>query len=241
MPRLKSRQHFIPNGFQFYLPELKWQAPRMASFQVICDSLQRVIEANPALAQKHGWPRTRPGVEDWVDLFNATVCLRMGWNDYLLTEGGGDSIPKSRPPHQTLSLENLRAAAVKAKELVAGAKTLTEWIDSGEPPVPPEQSLARAQTCAVCPLNQAGDFTKWFTIPASELIKAQISRMAERKLSTPSDDRLNLCIACHCPLKLKVHIPIGWVIAKLSAEQKERLKGGKDCWILREAGEAPHA
>lgn len=231
MLRLKSRQSFIPNGFVFYLPEVKWKSPRMASFDRIVGELMGVIAANPALAKKNGWPTDRPGVEDWVDKYNATVCAKMGWNDYILTDASG-SIPKASAPAQ--SLRSLAAVAAKAKALVAGAKTLMEWDDSGEPPVGRDLATSRASVCVACPLNQQGDWTDWFTIPAAELIQRRIQKAAARNLSTVHDERLKLCSACGCPLRLKVHVPIEWIGKRLSPEQRSRMESAPSCWVIGE-------
>lgn len=219
---------------KFYLPEVKWRARPGSSFDTIARELHRVIKGNAFLAAKHKWPTDIRGVEDWVDLYNAVVCQKMGWTKYITEDDGGPSVPKSPAPHQRATLASLRNAAARARELVAGAKTLLEWDDSGEPPVPPEQALSRARVCAACPLNDPSDLTAWFTVPAAELIQRRVERFAARKLVTPQDEHLNLCTACHCPLKLKVHIPLAWITKRLSPEQKEKLKGGKNCWILSE-------
>ena len=170
-----------------------------------------------------------------VDEYNANICAQMGWTQYIGRPEESAPIPKGSPQRQQTLLSNLRSAAAKAKELVAGAKSLKEWVDSGEPPVPTEQSARRAAICAACPQNEQGDFTKWFTVPAAELIKKQLETLAERKLSTPDDERIQMCMACSCPLRLKVHTPIGYVTKALSVEARERLKAGKNCWILAES------
>ncbi len=231
MLRLKSRQSFIPNGFVFYLPEVRWKSPRMASFDTIVSGLMRVIKANPALAAKNKWPTDRASVEDWVDTYNATVCAKMGWNDYILTDVSG-SIPKASAPAQ--SLRSLAVAAAKAKALVAGAKTLMEWDDSGDPPVDRDLATARASVCAVCPLNQQGNWTDWFTVPAADLIQRRIERAKARNLSTVHDEKLQLCEACGCPLRLKVHVPIDWIGKRLAPEQLARMTSAPACWVVRE-------
>ena len=235
MPRLKDRQRQVPGGYKFYLPEVKWSAPgNFPSFTVVCDRLQQVINANPYLAQKNHWPTDRKSIEDWVDLYNATVCARMGWDDYIVADGGGGSVPKTTPQHQQQTLQSLRNAAVAAKELIAGAKSLMEWEDSGDPPVPADLSTARAIVCAGCPKNEVGDYTRWFTVPAAELIKRRVEKAQKRGLTTPSDDRLSTCTACHCPLKLKVHVGIKWITKRLTDEQRSKLATGNNCWILSE-------
>ena len=234
MLRLKDRQKQIPNGFKFRLAEVKWSAPgNFPSFSKVCDALQQVIAANPFQAQKNKWPTDRKSIEDWVDIYNATLCARMGWDNYIATEGAV-TLPKTSPLHQQETLRSLASAAASAKALVAGAKSLTEWIDSGDPAVSEELSTHRAIICSGCPRNEEGDWTKWFTIPAAELIKRQVEKAQKRKLATPRDDQLYLCNACNCPLKLKVHVPIDWITKRLNDDQRAKLMTGKDCWILSE-------
>lgn len=234
MPHLKNRQLQIPGGLSFYLAPIKWSAPKGGSFNSIVDALERVVKSNPFLAQKHKWPRDRKALEDWVDLYNATVCVRMGWTNYVGDESGSFSAPKVSAPHQRELLRSLGAAAARAKELVGGARTLKEWQDSGEPPVSPEQALARAQVCAACPHNTAGDLTAWFTVPASEYIKRQIERLHERQLSTPRDDDLHICNVCWCPLQLKVHTPLSWITKRLSSRTLAALQAVEKCWVPNE-------
>ena len=230
MVKLKDRQRSVPNGYSFYLPEVKWSTPgNYPSFKVVCDGLEAVIKANPFLAKKNQWPTERKDIEDWVDLYNATVCARMGWDEYLASNQAA-TLPKSSPQHQQQTLQSLRNAAVAAKALVAGAKTLMEWDDSGEPPVSAELSTHRAIICTACPKNEKGDWTTWFTVPAAELIKRRIEKAQKRGLSTPRDELLHFCSACNCPLKLKVHVPLAWVEKRMGPETKAKLDA--KCWIL---------
>lgn len=234
-PRLANRQLQIPNGLKFYLPEVRWSSPPGASFNVIARALQQVVLGNPALAQQHHWPTDLPAIEDWVDTWNATLCLRMGWTKYVVVDPVEGPLPKSLPPHQAASLASLKAAAARAKQLMAGARTLIEWDESGEDPVSPEQSLKRATICSTCPHNTPGDFTAWFTVPASELIRQRIQKAKERKLETPRDEDLHICDICMCPLKLKVHTPLTWILKRLSPEVLARLKAVPACWVGTEA------
>lgn len=232
MPKLKDRQKQIPGGYQFYLPQLKWKAPgNFPSFTVVANALESVVNANPFLAEKHKWPRDRAGIENWVDLYNATLCARMGWDDYITDgSGGGGVLPKSQPLLHNLN--SLAAAAARAKELVAGAKSLMEWDDSGEDAVPRDLSTSRALICSTCPRNEKGDWTEWFTTSAAELIKRRVEKVHARSLSTIHDESLHVCTACHCPLPVKVHVPLSWITKRLTAEQKSRLD--PRCWILKE-------
>jgi hypothetical protein len=236
MVRLKDRQRQVPGGYQFFLPQLKWSAPKnFPSFTVLCDSLSAVVAANPFLAGKHHWPTERRALEDWVDLYNATLCQRMGWDDYITKGDEGVSVPKSMPPHQSQMLQSLRSAAGAAKALVAGAKTLIAWLDSGDPPVDRDVATARAVVCVACPHNNQGDLTSWFTIPASELIRRQIAKLQERAISTIHDEKLHLCDVCLCPLKLKVHTPKPYILSHLDPEVLAKLKAVPGCWVVNDS------
>lgn len=223
---------FIPGGFRFYIPPLKWQAPPNQSFDLVVTGAIAALKGNPQAAKALGWDLSYNGMANRVDEFNAHICEVNGWNKYI--QSGGGSVPKSKPLNQPELLQSLRAAAVASRQLIAGAKALIEWDESGEPAVAPEQAEHRAIVCSQCPKNEPGDFTKWFTIPAAEIIKRRIERAHDRKLATPRDAELNICTACHCPMKLKVHVPLPWIVRALGAEEIERLKQGKNCWILSE-------
>ena len=89
MSRLKDRQRQIPGGFRFVLPELQYESAAFSSFDVIVNSVTKLVNANPQLAESNGWPLERAQVADWVDSFNAQLCERNGWKDYF-NAGGAD-------------------------------------------------------------------------------------------------------------------------------------------------------
>lgn len=232
-PRLRNRQMQIPNGMTFYLPEVKWRANRGQSFQTIANQLYHVVRSNPALAVKNKWPTDMLAIEDWVDRYNASLCLRMGWTDYIVDDAPGTS-PKMSPQHLRESLKSVAAAVARTKALVAGARTLMEWDESGEPPVPSEQALDRATACTKCPHNRKEDLTAWFTVPASELIRRRVAKAQQRNLTTPRDDDLNICDVCFCPLKLKVQVPLDWIEKRLDADTRAKLLAVPGCWVGKE-------
>lgn len=235
--RLVSRQKWLPGGFRFFQPELNWRAQRNVSFDQIVQALIRARLANPAQLKKHGWSTEYNAVANEVDEYNAKICQAHGWHDYVAQPIHGAS-PKLNPRDQANLLQSLKDAAARAREMVSGARTLLEWKDSGQGAVPAELSEHRAIVCSTCPINEPGDFTKWFTTPAAELIKRQIEEAQARKLTTARDDQLHLCTACHCPLKLKVHVPIDWIAKRIPGEQIERLRKAPSCWILAELDRA---
>lgn len=235
MPKLVSRERYIPNGFRFYQPEIKWQAPPNASFNVIVNTLIRARQANPPLIQKYGWSTDYNTVANEVDTFNASLCASMGWTEFFVPDGGQASPPPfSNSPLPSQS--ELSAVGEKVKTIWSGVKTLNEWLDSGTAPVAQDVAEKRAAICAGCPKNVPGDFTAWFTIPAAAAIKKQLERVSERKLATAVSDRLNVCEICYCPMKLKVFTPVEFIRRHTRAETMAQLRAVPGCWVPAECG-----
>ena len=218
MPRLKDRQRQIPNGFKFAIPEVNYQSAPFASFDAIVNSVTAIVTANPALTQARGWPASRNDVADWVDQFNAQWCDRNGWHDYINGRGEGEP-PKFGPP--------------PGAALVAGGRTLADWIGEGANPVAHELAEARAAVCARCPQNQPGDLANFFTRAASEILRQQIETAKSLELATSLDSKLGVCAACSCPMRLKVHTPLPNILRHLLPESRAALDG--KCWILKES------
>lgn len=230
MARLKNRQREIPFGLKFFQPEIRFQA-RQASFNNIVDQVIAARRANPAMAAKHGWSLDWNTVAEEVDAYNSAICERMGWTEFITQAPAIAPTPKFKAL-SPLAGQQLSAAAGAAKKVWQGVKTLSDWFDSGEPAVPSAVAEKRAATCAACTLNGKGGFEEWFTKPAAAAIKLQLSKLSERKLSTTVDDKLNVCTACLCPLKLKVHTPLPYISSHMGDETRRALDPG--CWITAE-------
>lgn len=229
---LKSRQLQIPGGFKFYIPQLKWQSTPFASFETIVQGVISARMAHPAMVAKYGWSVDRNQVADEVDAFNTRLCVQMGWLNYIV-EGGQAAPPFYNPPVNRSNLD-------KAKRLVAGGKTIVEWLASGAAAVPESQSEERAAVCVACPMNDVGDFTRFFTVPVSEAIRATINQRKDWNLKTSYDEQLGVCSACSCPMKLKVHMPLADILKRIKPEDKAALD--PKCWIrLEELNVTPNA
>ncbi len=232
--RLINRQKQIPNGMKFLQPETTWK-PRSQypSFDSIVSGLIAHRLSRPDLVASKNWATDYDSVAAEVDAFNALLCARHGWNDYI-TDGQGEAPPPK--PQALLQQEKsaIAAAADKAKKIWGGIKTLNDWIDSGAPPVPQATSEGRAAICASCPKNGQGDFTSWFTKPAADAIGKQIEKLGQMKLKTPHDANLNICEVCLCPLKLKVHTPKEFIKAHMPIEVLNELRRVDGCWIPKE-------
>ena len=232
--RLLDRNKQIPYGLKFLQPETQWK-PRTAfqSFDSIVRGLIAHRSSRPDLVQSKNWALDYDSVAHEVDAFNALICARHGWTNYISDGAGAEPPPK---PQALLQHEKsvIAAAAGKAKKIWGGIRTLNDWIDSGAPPVPHVLAESRAATCAQCPQNGKGDFTAWFTKPASSSITAQIEKLKQMKLSTSKDSTINICEVCLCPLKLKVHTPVSFIKAHMSTEVLSELRMIPNCWIPKE-------
>lgn len=78
-------------------------------------------------------------------------------------------------------------------------------------------------------MNGEGGLEAYFTVPASNAIRAQLERKHAMKLETPSDEHLGVCTACDCPLKLKVWMPLDRILAKMPKAAYDALH--VNCWI----------
>lgn len=232
MLKLASRQKSIPGGLQFHIPQLpNFKLPPQCSFAVAVQSIVAVRKANPYLSHKLGWKTDQLSVENELDFFNASVCAAQGWTSYIMTDSGAVSVPKPLTAQHTASVQS---AAAVAKKLWAGFRTANDWIDSGVPAVRQTQSNARAGACAGCAHNQLGDWTRWFTAPASEVIKRQAEKLSQRKLRTDFDDKIKVCELCLCPLHAKVHTPMEFIKPHQPPEVLADLRKVPHCWIPKE-------
>lgn len=238
--RLKSRVRPIPNGFRFKQPEINWDSVKVLgkfpSWEVLVNAVIAMRHGNPHHREKHQWATDVESVAAEVDAFNVQLCITNGWNQFIIGGSGGAAprpLPQPRSPDQE---KLLGAAAAKAKKIWSGVKTLNDWLDSHEPPVPWEESEARAAVCIACPLNGKGDFTRFFTIPAAASIKRQLERVNQRGMFGSRDAELGVCEACLCPLVIKTKTPIKFIRPHVTGEMIDELRKGKDCWVVEEIG-----
>lgn len=231
MARLTNRQMQIPGGLKYYQPETKFKS-RPGSFQNIVDQVIAMRRANPALTKANSWPTDVNNVSDEVDAFNSAICERMGWLNYI-TQPTLAAMPPKFKALSPLAEKQLNAVAGKVKKVWQGVQSINDWLDSGGAAVPIEQAEKRAATCVACVQNGKGGLEEWFTKPAAAAIKMQIGKLTDRKLSTTQDEKLNVCTACLCPLKLKVHTPLAHISGNMGEETRRALYPG--CWILSES------
>ncbi len=233
MPSLRDRNRQIPGGLLYYCPQIPaWRPQPWSSLDSLADQVIAVRQANPALTQKHGWSLDKNAVLNELDHFNANICVAQGWDNYVIGSEGAP-LPKVRPPSNQ-EIQQLSAVAAKTRLIWAGVKTLGSWLASGEPGVSSELAEHRASVCVACPKNDQGGFDSWFTKPAAAAIEKQLERRQEMGLSTTQDAKLQVCSACLCPLKLKVHTPMKFIKPQLKDETIDKLREAPSCWLIAE-------
>lgn len=233
--KLVNRSMQIPNGYTYLQPETKWRPTRYSSFTFLVAQVINHRLGNTVLAEKY--PTSLEEVSEEIDVYNAEICARNGWTKYIRWEENWTPPPKlaammeaDKEKQSALgSPSGVFRAAIRS---YTGVVTLADWLGSDGKAVPPEQSEARALVCATCPQNQSGDLTSFFTKPVADLLRRQIEQRTSMKLATPEDDRLGVCAACGCPLKLKVHVPLKFIKQHMREPEKHSLD--KRCWILSE-------
>lgn len=212
-----------PGGWQFYQPQTKWSAPNPIA-NTFDQQVTNIIKhrlANPATTVQFKLATDFNSVAAELDSYTRT---RLGMPPI--------SLPKPMPPPSVPQLSAVAQAGVAAvKKIAAGAALLMEWEESGMPPVDASLSQARADICATCPKNEQGkSLTDYFTGPLSEKMRARFARLFAMNLTTTKDEQLNVCSACLCPLRLKVHTPMELILKRLKPEQRAELD--PRCWIL---------
>lgn len=242
MPRLLNRQKLIPNGFVFLQPQSGWRAPKNISFDRLVKMLIAHRQGNPWLMDRYKLSTDYNTVANEVDEYNATVCLRMGWTEYVNAAAGGQPAPIPFRLLQAMGRKTPLNLLKSVPKLVAGGRVIVEWLNDGSEAVHADIAQERAATCAEmfeengkkkpCPLNLAGDWTNFFTRKASEAIQRAVSKRKEWNLSTKHDEKLGVCSACSCPLPLKVHMPIERILSRIPSDSKADLHA--NCWIRRE-------
>jgi hypothetical protein len=231
MLRIRNKRANVPNGYLYVQRETGFDVSKViphqiSDFNAVCQAIRQHRISNPQFKLN----TSLPAIEAEVEAVNvARIAAMPGGRDTYLMEVGSAQ-PSSFSPAPVHSLQNL---AAKARAVSTGAKTILDFEESGDSPVVNELATKRAEICATCPQNESGDFTRFFTIPIAERIKAQLERAHEMKLTTPFDNQLNVCGACLCPLKLKVHFPLAFILKHMSEDVKAKLD--RRCWILKEA------
>ena len=195
--------------------------PMVFSFDRTVQEIIKHRMANPAITAQHRLSMDPTAVATELENFTRA---RLG-----MPSLGGAGAPKMNPQQP---LPQAVVGAIEGlKRTAAGAGAVIEWLGSGGQAVTPGLSTKRAEICSTCPRNQPGNLSQWFVKKASELIQQELSRRLDLQLSTAFDDKLGVCTACLCPMKLKVHTPLDIIEKKMLPQVLADLD--PRCWILK--------
>lgn len=238
MLKLKSRLNAPPDGFRYRDHNTGWknweQAPNTVwDFNGLVQAVIIQRKANRARFPILSLDPT--AVANEIDFQNAHRLKRMPGSESYFYEEGEAVMPPKPHPHSALTAP-VAAVVGGLRKFATAAATLMDWEKSGDAPASPELSSSRALTCSKCDQNDSGDWTRHFATPIAEMIRKQMARTSELKLSTPLDNKLGTCKACGCVLKTKVHFPIKHILAHQDATTKAELD--PQCWILSESNTA---
>lgn len=230
--RLKDRFRQIPNGFTYLQAETNWDSVKVLGRHPSLTRLSVAVlehrNGNPRLAKKNKWAMTIEGVEADVEAYNVAVCLSNGWHEFV-TSGEAIAIPKQWPPQPAPG----GGVAGASKRSIAGIKLVVDWLGSGLKPVSRELAESRSGVCAKCPQNKEGDFWQRIGAVAAQQVKTLVEVKNDLQLRTSLDNKLQVCNACDCYLKLKVHAPLTHILSNTNDDTKKRLD--PNCWILKES------
>lgn len=210
-----------PGGWQWYQPQSGWSAPNPIA-NTLGQQVVNVIkhrQANGALTVQHKLSIDPAVVKQEILNYNR---LRLGIP--MLDASPKTSAPRPLP-------QAVRAAVAAVGRTAEGVALLIDWLGSGAETVAPALSAKRAAICADCPQNGQGEFTRWYTQPVADRLKAMIEARKDLKLETPSDDKLGVCNVCQCPMKLKAHTPLAVILEKTKPATLAEFPNW--CWIAR--------
>ncbi len=220
--RLKDRTRFPPGSFQLLIPEIGMAAPVKGSFNEIVTAFDKIVRANPALAEKHEWPTNREAQEAWLDAREAQRLIAHGWLKWVDLEGD--------PPQPAGGARRINPGANVAAA-VSGLAIYREIFSGNSVPVAHDEAERRAGICVGCPQNNTKlTFKQRFVAATAKGLTELVSVMRDYNLTTSRDKELGTCEACECPLFGKVHVAMPTILKHMKPEQHAKLDAR--CWIL---------
>lgn len=209
----------IPSGgWQFHQPQTGWDAPHPTAFTF---SQQTTNIIKHRLSQR--------AITIKYKLATDEFSVGQELLQYNIVRGAipQAAIPKPEAPFPRQGYGALAAAG----NMATGLSNLMAWTDDGRV-VDKEKAEARATVCSGCSQNGKGDWTRFFTVPAAEIIRKQLGMKNDMSLATTKDMELGVCEVCSCPLTLKVWSPLEYALRKMADTTKQALPN--HCWMKTE-------
>jgi uncharacterized protein (UPF0218 family) len=205
----------------------------MSPFKEACLEIQR-------FRQNNSHPRT--DLSEVMDDVEEFQCARLGYDPSVCVSK--KKTARFFSPSQIFQAsashlrESVEAAGRRISQAMDGSAILKDWLGDGGIPVPKEQSQARADICSgrltanPCPFNVAG----FAPIEAvAEAIKQQTEEKNKLNLRVEGEENLKSCDLCWCPLPLKVHVPMSYIVSKTPAKMLAKFRQAQPaCWMNTE-------
>lgn len=93
--RLKSREKWVPGGFQVLHPEVGQKEPFSGSFSEAVRFEVNFRRKNPGICAKNGWSANAEEVEEFVEDYNARRCVAGGWLNFVALDVAPPRVPVS--------------------------------------------------------------------------------------------------------------------------------------------------
>lgn len=232
MPKLKNINAFTPRGPQLLLPEIGMQRPLVGSIHELRGEFDKIVRRNPSIAQKHNWPTDPKEQMDFVEQREVKRLLAQGWVEFLDFGGAGEIAVN--PSTVKKNWKGAVAVAVNT-----GKAAVAAYRDLFGPGGPVDRKLAeaRASVCVQCPQNDSlGAIGHYFVAPSASGLMGLLGALKDTKIVTSHDEKLGVCKACMCPMRVKVNVRLPVIQQGMMAETWSKLD--KRCWILGESGRA---
>jgi hypothetical protein len=238
--RLKNESTtFPPGGLQFEERQLGWKNTindpgTVWSWDGLETAILNLRRANAARFPKLS--QDRATIRRQISEQNARRIAAMpGTESYLRSESvvaGGTAPNPTSGQGSTLS-QAVGLAVNRVDALARGAASLLDWWtkDLGKP-VEHDLAEKRAAICVECPKNNQEGVDSWFTKPAAAFIRKKMEARTDLKLETSNDEKIGVCEACQCVLRLAVHQPLDIKLKHMSEEQKNNCWSA--CWIVNQ-------
>lgn len=248
MITLFNRSTLPRDGYSYYYlppskPEAVFTIPNGVSLSDAKKRLMQYRALNPWL----GLPADEASVEHELILYTyarlkASLGLKYARKFFTVTSDDDpdilkmeEEVKKKEPLTTPSMLQQLKDVAGAADEF---KDVMRSWLGEGLRPVSQEQAQERAGVCLQCNLNVPANWLERLAASVAGVAMQFVEAKNKMNLHTIGEENLHMCRACRCVLQSKVFVPISHIAAGTSAETLEKLKAGKNCWIISELSKA---
>lgn len=230
---LKNRQKLPPGGWIYQQHDGNKKVVKtfksMAPFNDAVQDILRCREANNF---------ERATFDEAAEDLEAATCERLGFDPRHCSKKNAPEGAFTFTPMKMFqaSAQHLRqsveAARRRSSQVADGVQILKDWLGDGATPVPSVQSQARADICLRCTFNTSG-FKPIAAV--AEIIRQQVEKKHELKLTVSGEENLHTCDICWCHLPLKVHVPMQYILENTPEPMLEKFRQDQPaCWIVKE-------